>query len=197
MAIHLYIDTDLTNQISEGTMVNPDSDIYNGSDGESKDRELFVANEQTTLAAAMNSSQTDVQLADPRFVNDEAIIIGSEQMRILSGGGTTTLTVERGYGGTTPTSHSSGTKVYSGYDYKGLVVQAMDTTGSDETTWCRLAATQAGLDLVTPGAQLILGDKPHATKLTFWRRMSVSAGTRVQNKTDVKLRILGTEYPIL
>lgn len=197
MAIHLYIDTELTDQISEGTMANPDSDIYNGSDGESKDRELFVANEQTTLAAAINSSQTDVQLSDPRFVNDEAIIIGSEQMRILNGGGTATLTVERGYGGTTPTGHSSGTKVYSGYDYKGLIVQVLDTAGSNESTWCRLATIQADLDSATPGAQLTLGDKPHAIKLSFWRRMSVPAGTPVQNKTDVKLRILGTEYPIL
>lgn len=197
MSIHLYIDTNLTDQISEVTMANPDSDIYNGSDGESKDRELFLANEQTTLAAAMNLSQTSVQLSEPRFINDEAIIIGSEQMMILSGGGTTNLTVERGYGGTTPTGHSSGTKVYSGYDYTGLVVQVLDTVGSDESTWCRLALAQADLDSATPGAQLILGDKAHATKLSFWRRISVPAGTPVQNKTDVKLRILGTEFPIL
>jgi hypothetical protein len=178
-------------------MANPDSDIYNGSDGESKDREIFVANEQTTLASAMDSSTSSVQLAEPRFANDEAIIIGSEQMRVISGGGTTNLIVDRGYGGTTPTGHSSGTKVYSGYDYTGLVVQVLDTAGGDETTWCRLAPTQADLDLVTPGAQLILGDKSHATKLSFWRRMIVPAGTSVQNKTDVCLRILGTEYPIL
>ncbi len=197
MSIHLYTDTDLTDQISEGTMANPDSDIYNGTDGESKDRELFVANEQTALAAAMNSSQTGVQLSEPRFTNEEAIIIGSEQMRVLSGGGTTDLTVERGYGGTTPTGHSSGTKVYSGYDYTGLVVQVLDAAGDDESSWCTLAATQVELDSATPGAQLILGDKPHATKLSFWRRMSVPAGTPVQNKTDVRLRILGTEYPIL
>ncbi|MCE5322362.1 hypothetical protein LLG46_03485 [bacterium] len=197
MSIHLYRNTDLTDQISEGTMANPDSDIYNGSDGESKDRELFIANEQTALATAMNSSQIDVQLSYPRFINDEAIIIGSEQMRILSGGGTTNLTVERGYGGTTPTSHSSGTKVYSGYDYTGLVVQVLDTTDSDESSWCRLAATQTDLDSATPGAQLILGDKAHAAKLSFWRRIAVPAGTPVQNKIDIKLKILGTEYPIL
>ena len=197
MTIHLYKDTDLADQISEGTMANPDSDIYNGSDGESKDREIFVANEQTTLASAMDSSTSSVQLAEPRFANDEAIIIGSEQMRVISGGGTTNLNVERGYGGTTPPGHSSGTKVFSGYDYTGLVVQVLDIAGTDETTWCRLAPTQADLDVATPGMQLILGDKPHATKLSFWRRMIVPAGTSVQNKTDVRLRILGTEYPIL
>ena len=32
----------------------------------------------------------------------EIIIVDDEQMRILSGGGTTVLAVERGYGGTTP-----------------------------------------------------------------------------------------------
>ncbi len=197
MTIHLYKDTDLTEQISEGTMANPDSDIYNGTDGESKDRELFLANEQTSLAAAMTAGTTDVQLSEARFSNDEVIAIGSEQMRILTGGGTANLTVERGYGGTTPTTHGAGTKVYSGYDYSGLVVEVLDTAGSDESAWLRLAATQAELDTATPGASLNVGDKPHGTKLSFWRRMMVPAGTAVQNKTDVRLRILGTEYPIL
>lgn len=197
MTIHLYKDTDLTDQISEGTMNNPDSDIYNGSDGESRDRELFLANEQTTLAAAMDSSTTAVQLSAPRFANEETIIVGSEQMRVVSGGGTASLTVERGYGGTTATGHSSGTKVYSGYDYTGLLVEVLDAAGGDESAWLRLAATQAELDSATPGAPLNLGDKPHSTKLSFWRRVTVPAETAVQNKTDIRLRILGTEYPIL
>lgn len=197
MALHLFKDSELTEQISEGTLANPDSDVFNGTDGESKDRQLYLANEQTTLASAVDDVTTTIPLAEARFTDGAIIIIGSEQMQIVSGGGTAELTVERGYGGTTPTGHSSGTKVYSGYDYTGLVVQVIDTAGDDETSWCRLAATQAELDSATPSVQLILGDKPHATKLSFWRRMSVPAGTRVQNKTDVKLRLLGTEYPIL
>ncbi len=42
MAIHLYLDEELTQQISEGDFSNPDADNYNGTDGEIKDRQIFV-----------------------------------------------------------------------------------------------------------------------------------------------------------
>jgi hypothetical protein len=42
MAVHLYEDNALTQQVSEGDLSNPDDDIYNGTDGESKDKELFL-----------------------------------------------------------------------------------------------------------------------------------------------------------
>ncbi len=197
MAIHLYEDAALTQQISEGDLSNPDDDTYNGTDGETKDKELFLANEQTTLAAPLASGETSLQLNEPRFADGEVIVIGTEQMRVLSGGGTTTLGVERGYGGTTAAAHDAGAAIYSGYDYTGLVVEPVDVSGSDESDWYRLALTQAELDTATPGAPLNLGDKPHDITLSFWRRCTVPPGTAVQNKTDLKLRITGTENPIL
>ena len=197
MAIHLYEDAALTQQISEGDLSNPDDDTYNGTDGETKDKELFLANEQTTLAAPLASGETSLQLSEPRFADGEVIVIGTEQMRVLSGGGTTTLGVERGYGGTPAAAHDPGDAVYSGYDYTGLVVEPVDVSGSDESDWYRLALTQAELDTATPGAPLNLGDKPHDVTLSFWRRCTVPPGTAVQNKTDLKLRITGTENPIL
>lgn len=63
MAIHLYEDITLTQRISEGDLKNPDDDIYNGTDGEAKDKELFVANEQTIPAAALASGATSLQLS--------------------------------------------------------------------------------------------------------------------------------------
>jgi len=197
MAIHLFKDVELTQQVSEGTMTNPDSDIYNGTDGESKDRELFLANEQTTLASAINETTTTVQLTEARFADSETIIIGSEQMLVISGGGTTLLTVERGYAGTTAGNHSSGTKVYSAYNYTGLLIQPIDNTGSSEAAWVKLAVNQAGLDAAVAGESLSLGDKAHNATLSFWRRVIVPAGTPVQNKTDIKLRVTGTESPII
>jgi len=114
MAIHLFEDSALTQQISEGDLTNPDDDTYNGTDGESKDKELFLANEQSALASPLASGETSLQLAEPRFTDGEVIIVDAEQMRILSGGGTTTLGVERGYGGTTAAAHNAGAVVYSG-----------------------------------------------------------------------------------
>jgi len=197
MAIHLFEDSALTQQISEGDLTNPDDDTYNGTDGESKDKELFLANEQSALASPLASGETSLQLAEPRFADGEVIIVDAEQMRILSGGGTTTLGVERGYGGTTAAAHNAGAAVYSGYDYTGLVLEPVDTAGGDESGWYALAPTQADLDTAVPGDPLNLGDKPHDTTISFWRRCTVPPGTAVQNKTDLKLRITGTENPIL
>ena len=196
MAIHLYEDSALTQQISEGDQTNPDNDTYNGTDGESKDKELFLANEQTTLASALASGATSVSLAAARFANDEVIIIGSEQMLITAAGGTTTLTVTRGYADTTAVAHSSGDTVYSGYNYTDLAIEPIDETGSDESDWYTLSLTEAGLEAATAGASLTVGDKDHDDTTSIWRRCAVPASTPVQNKTDLKLRITGTENPI-
>lgn len=197
MAIHLFEDSALTQQISEGDLTNPDDDTYNGTDGEAKDKELFLANEQTVLASPLASGETSLHLVEPRFTDGEVIIIDNEQMRILSGGGTTTLGIERGYGGTTPAAHADGSPVYSGYDYTGLVIEPVDNAGGDESTWYALALTQPELDAAISGSPLNLGDKAHDVTVSFWRRCTVPAGTAVQNKTDLKLSITGTENPVL
>ena len=183
MAIHLYLDAALTQQISEGDFSRPEAESYNGTDGDIKERQLYVANEQTSLTSAIDAAQTAIALA--------------EQMLIESGGGTVNLTVQRGVANTAPAAHDAGTTVYSGYDYTGLVLDPIDETGTDESVWYRLALTQAGLDTATQGAPLNLGDKAFQQTLSFWRRCTVLPGTPVQNKLDIKLRLTGTENPIL
>ncbi len=197
MAIHLFKDSELTQQISEGTLANPDSDVFNGTDGESKDKQLYLANEQTTLASAIDGVTATIPLAEARFSDGQIIIVGGEQMLITSGGGTAELTVERGQAGTTAGNHSSGTKVYSGYNYSDLTIQPVDEEGSSEASWVKLASDQAGLDTAVAGASLALVDKAHNTTISFWRRIMVPAATPVQNKTDIKLRLTGTESPII
>ena len=197
MTLHIYLDPELTQPLSEGDGSRPDADDYDGTGGEAKDRELFVANQWTTLAAPLDATQTELHLTEPRFGNGEFVVIGSEQMEILAGGGTTTLTVQRGASGTSPAAHASGQVIYSGYDYSGLTVQPIDTSGGDESGWYRLALTQAGLDVAAPGAPRVLGAKPHNQTLSFWRRCTVPAATAVQNKLDLKLRLSGTQHPIL
>ncbi len=196
MSIHLYKDSQLAQPVSEGTLTSPDSDTYNGTDGESKDRELFLANEQTTLAADITSTQTTIALASARFADGDTIIDDTEQMIITAGGGTTSLTVQRGQNGTAKAAHTSGATVYSALSYTTLKVKPVDSTGTDESVWCRLALTQAELDTATPGAELALGDKAHNVTLSFWRRFTVPMGTPVQNKTDIKIRIVGVEAPV-
>ena len=101
MTIHLYLDEGLTQQVSEGDFSNPEADSYNGTDGDIKDRRIFVANEQTLLAVAIDAVQTGITLAEARFADGELLIVDGEQMQIESGGGTTNPTVRRGIGNTT------------------------------------------------------------------------------------------------
>ncbi|MEN6521095.1 MAG: hypothetical protein ABFD46_08105 [Armatimonadota bacterium] len=191
MAIHIYKDIELTEQISEGDMASPDTETLDGSSGESKDRELFVANEQTTLSDAIDAVSSDLVLAVPRFSDGEVIIIDSEEMRVISGGGTTVLTVQRAIYGTQPASHAQGTKVYSACNYTNLKIAPVDTSGTDESSWCTLAPTKEGLD-AAPGHELVLGDKSYSSTVSFFRRLSVPAGTGLDKKTDLKLRLTGS-----
>ena len=197
MTIHLYLDEALTQQVSEGDFSNPEADSYDGTDGDIKDRRILVANEQAHLAAAIDAVQTSITLAEARFTDGDLIIVDGEQMQIESGGGTTTPTVRRGIGNTVPEAHVADAMVYSGYDYTGLVIDPIDETETDESVWYRLAITQSELDAAVQGAPLNLGDKPHDQTISFWRRCTVLAGTPVQNKLDIKLRLTGTQNPIL
>jgi hypothetical protein len=194
--IHLYKDAALTQRISEGDLSNPDDDIYNGTDGESKDRELFIANEQTTLAAGISAVGTTLQTTDPRFSLNQIIIVDNEQMRVTAGAGTTTLTVTRGVNGTTAASHTASTRVYTAASYNSLGIDVFDTSGSSEASWYRLSKTQAGLDTAVPGGQLTLGSKAHNATLSFWRRVTVPAGSAIENKVDLKLRVSGWENAV-
>ena len=192
MSIHIYKDETLTQQVSEGDMTSPDTDTFDGSAGESRDRRLFVANEQTTLAQALDTVQSTIALAAPRFADGDVIIVDSEEMRVISGGGTTVLTVQRAIYGTQPAAHAQGAPVYSALNYAGLTLEPVDTSGTDESAWCALSLTEGGLDAAAPGEALALGDKTYNTTISFWRRITVPAGTPVQNKTDLKLRLTGT-----
>ncbi len=192
MSIHIYKDVGLTEQVSEGDMTNPDMDTFDGSTGESKDRQLFIANEQTALPQALDAVSSAIAIAAPRFSDGEVIIIDSEQMRVISGGGSNVLTVQRAVYGTQPAAHAEGAKVYSACNYTDLTVEIVDTSGTDESSWCALALTQEELDEAVAGQALSLGDKSFNSIISFWRRITVPADTSVQNKTDLKLRLTGT-----
>ena len=193
--IYLYTDAALTDRLSaDGS--NPDADTYNGTYGQARDRQLFLANEQVELAAALDESATTVTLLATSFADDEVVLIDAEQMKVLSGGGTTSLTVERGYAGSVAASHAAGATVYSGYNYTGITVSAVDAAGSDESGWYTFALTQVGLADAVPGVALQLADKAYSEMLSFWRRCTVPPGTPVQTKTDLRMRVIGVENPI-
>lgn len=68
---------------------------------------------QTTLAAAIDSSQTTITVEDAGPVDGQfRIRIGDEWMLVTAGGGGTTWTVTRGIEGSTAAAHDSGTPVF-------------------------------------------------------------------------------------
>jgi hypothetical protein len=192
----MYKDAALTERLSGGGGANPDEDTYNGTYGQSHDRQLFLANEQVALAEEVDASATTLTLQAPAFSDDETIIVDAEQMKVLSGGGTTSITLTRGYAGTTAASHAAGAIVYSGYNYSEISVAVVDMAGIDESSWYSFAVTQAGLADALPGEPLQLADKTYTEVLSFWRRCTVPPDTPVQNKTDLRMRVSGVEHPI-
>lgn len=67
----------------------------------------------SSISSAINSSVTTIPLSTgygdtyAQFINGDVLVIDAEQMLITAGGGTTSLTVTRGYNGTTAASHSA------------------------------------------------------------------------------------------
>lgn len=197
MSLHLFLDSGLTTRVSEnGDMSSPDSDTYNGTDGETKDRQLFIANAQTETTQEIAMGETTLEVTEAVFGNNQFIYVEAEKMRVISGGGTTTLIVERGVDGTSTGYHPSGAPVISAYNYTNLVVQPIDVDSTSvEAAWITLGLNQASLDSNTPGQSMNLGDKNYDNIMSFWRRVAVPPSTPVQNKTDLRLRIVGVEHP--
>lgn len=57
------------------------------------------------LVASITSASGTVDISPPVFDNGDVMHLGTEAMRVVGGGGTTSLTVERGYRNTTPQAH--------------------------------------------------------------------------------------------
>jgi len=70
----------------------------------------------------------------------------------------------------------------------GVSVEMADIDGSDETTWSKLATTQAGLPGAAAGNSLALGDLAVNATTNFWLRVQVPVDTDPESKTDLRVR---------
>ncbi len=100
----------------------------------------------TLLSAAATSSATTITVANGAAIastNGQYIIqIGSEQMLVTTVSGNT-LTVTRGYNGTTAASHTSGTGVILPFDQTGLARVGTPDIGAFEAQGTSLVVTTA------------------------------------------------------
>lgn len=194
--IRLYEDSDLTLIVSrDGDFSNPDEETsLDGTNGDTAQKALWVAAEQTALADDIDDQTQTIPLAAPRFADTDypVIIVGAEKMLVTAGHGTATLIVTRGYNGTAPAGHSTADPVYSAYDCSSVSIDCLDNQGTDESGWVTYCADSGG----SPDG---VWEAPHALpNLNFdqsaaiWRRVIVPAGTPAAYKQDLVHRLAAT-----
>ena len=138
--LRYWKDVGLADMVSiNATFVNPAqvADV-NGDIGETKVIDLYLAIQQAVLAADIaDTVSTTVTLDQPMFfdANYLVIVVGTEKMLITGGNGTDTLTVQRGYNGTTAATHTTGDRVYSAYNATEITITSVDNSGTDESGW--------------------------------------------------------------
>ena len=195
MAIRVYFtDSVSADPVSEGDLSNPIFFQINPDLDPDEEKTLFLANERATLASDIDAAATNIPLTETgRFADGDYLVIGQEIVKILSGGGTTNLTVARAQTGSTAAAHTAGDIVYSGYNYSDISVEYQDTEGTDESTWTRLVWAGGDLDLVEDGNSITAQDKAYNEVLEFRMRMTVPGSEPVHYKHDLVLRVTAVE----
>lgn len=191
--LRLYDDAALTSMISAGDFANPDDEAsINGTAGATVTKALWLAVEQTTLGAAVADALTQtITLAAARFADTDypVIIIGSEKMLITAGFGTTTLTVTRGYGGTTAAAHLINAPVRLAYNCSDIEITCTDTQGTDESGWAGFCADDGGSPDGSWVATYEPADLNYDASHALHRRFVVPASTPGAYKRDLGLSV--------
>ena len=189
--LRLYEDSNLTQIVSKrDDFDNPDDESsLDGTNGEVKVKELWVAIEQTTLDGGIDDQQTTITLAAPRFANESysVIRIDDEFIKITAGFDTITLTVIRGYKGSTPASHSGAAAVRLAYNCTNISIEEIDTEteSGDESAWVGFRDYGSG-SYESPHN---LGDLDYNEKKRIQRQLTVPATTAAQDKRDLVHRL--------
>jgi len=182
----------------DGDFTNPDDEAsLDGTAGETSVKALWIASEQTTVAEALDDSETEITITSARFSDTDysVVIVDNEKMLITAGHGTTTLTVTRAYNGTTKATHLIDAPMYLAYTCTGITIDCSDTTGSDESGWMTYcddngSGSPDGSYAAphTPGA----GNVAHNASLAIHRKLIVPASTAASLKRDLVHRLAAT-----
>jgi len=195
--LRLYKDETLESMVSAGgEFSNPDEEeSLDGGAGETATAALWVAVEQTTLAADIDDSTQSLTLAADRFAGTDypVIVVGSEKMLITAGFGTSSLTVTRGYNNTTAAAHSTGDPVRAAYDCSSISIDCADSEGSDESGWVTYCDDNgSGSPDGVWEAPHSLGSLAVSDNAAIHRRVVVPSGTPASYKLDLVHRLSAT-----
>ena len=195
--LRLYKDDTLESMVSvEGEFSNPDQEAgLDGTNGETATAALWVAVEQTALAADIDDTTQAITLTAARFADTDypVIAVGSEKMLITSGFGTASITVSRGYNNTSAASHTSGDPVRAAYDCSAVTIDCQDNDGSDESGWVTYCDDNgSGSPDGVWEAPHSLGSVPITASIAIHRRVVVPASTPAAYKLDLVHRLAAT-----
>ncbi len=195
--LRLYKDDTLESMVSvEGEFSNPDEETgLDGTNGETATGALWVAVEQTTLAADIDDTVQVITLTAARFADTDypVISVGSEKMLITAGFGTTSLTVSRGYNNTSAAVHTSGDNVYAAYDCSLATIDCQDNDGSDESGWVSYCDDNgSGSPDGVWEAPHSLGSISMTANAAIHRRVVVPSSTPAAYKLDLVHRLAAT-----
>lgn len=82
--------------------------------------------------------------------------------------------------------------------YESIIIDPIDETNTDESTWVQLAPDNAGSpgNYLSLGAPLSMSNISDMTGKPFWVKVTTPSVADSQNKTDIKLKVTSTEFAI-
>ena len=128
------------------------------------------------LSGAINASQTTINLtAADSIANLDDLKVENEFMRVIAGGGTTTLTVIRGFSGSTAAAHNSGKAVSKGAPNSGSLIASGSPHNGDNSAETNSFNPAAGSSGGQCAATLLVIPNPALTVAKSSTTSSLSA----------------------
>lgn len=82
------------------------------------------------------------------------------------------------------------------FRYEGIVLSAVDTSGSDESSWIKFAADSGGVAGTYNSTLNMANISDSAVAKPFWVKVTSANVTGAQNKTDLAVRIAFNEFVV-
>lgn len=132
-----------------GDFSNAEDGEAAGDTGETITKLLYITMGQRKLDGGIDANQEDIELDYPWFADDGRNFVlfnSGEKGFVTAGWGTTSLTVTRGFHGTTKSSQADGTTFQRCYEAPAgeATIQCVDIDGSDQAPWVTYCLAPGG-----------------------------------------------------
>ena len=161
---------------SDGTSAWAKENVYITEGGNDGHASVSLGTPTTLSAAITTAGQTSISVTSgANIANGQDIMIDTEVINVTAGAGTTTLTVARGYNGTTAATHTNGTQVKTGFD----------TVGGATSTGLSVTSATTSSVLITPSPSWATNAFTRVEGLGFGALCAIVAGTGVGQQKEI------------